>query len=412
MSLQRLWPCVLLAAGFAAACESTPEEASEGMMVALPGRCEYLESRLEGLAGERAWPGGDYVADGQIESATPLGSDLILVAAVPSEGGYVAQCVDLGTGVPRWILNLGPVPLAVPPRGGDDTVVFIFQRDKSMVVVDRATGSRLHNMQVRIDAVPAAAPVSTASTVYVPELVTDRLVSVDAATGNRGWHMRVAGTPLVSPVISSRIPRQVVYFATDAGWLYGVPAAGAREVRPDAPVWERRLSAGVSSGISMAEGVVDGSHQVTLYVPCEDNGLYAIDGSTGAGRWTWWSDAPFRGSEAPAVAVGRVHARNATRFNIIDQATGRRLFARGAPTPDSPEQFFAPEAHETCDRFLAANARRTWLLRGPNTVVVMETATGTIVGERVLTDFDWFVTNTATGCVVLGTRDGFFIAFE
>ena len=109
-------------------------------------------------------------------------------------------------------------------------------------------------------------------------------------------------------------------------------------------------------------------------------------------------------------------ARNQNRLFCLDAVTGKRVWY---PKHDWKREDYAKRelfidsiGYETANRALAANDDRVFLLRGANTVLSCNAADGQVKAEQSMRAFDFFLSNSATDTLVVGTKDGFFLAFK
>ena len=179
----------------------------------------------------------------------------------------------------------------------------------------------------------------------------------------------------------------------------------------------RRRAGSIRRGAVAADptfGLVGEKNAALVVVPCDDGWLYGVDPAVGRNLWVLRTDAPFK--RKPAIAGNRVFARNADRMFCLDATTGQRAWwapsAEGADAYAREQLFGPPEGFENAHRMLASRDDRAYLLLGENVVLRCNGEDGRIEGEVALPAFDFFMTNEATGTLILGTRDGIFLAYR
>ncbi len=404
----RGWACVFIL--FASGCSSCGDDCSESccagqavdeFMVA-EGRLESLEGSMSAVGAKRAWS-GKYFRGGTVRGVALQGSDLFAEVFNSESRRFEAHCVNVKDGTVRWMVDLGPAPLKHAPMAGDRFVVFLLDQGGGMAVVNRMNGARDYRMATPIKVLPMGPAGSSDTTVYVGSLVDQRLHALSPDSGMTGWHFKTEGTINAGPLVTPRHPRRLVVVGTDQGEVVALPATSWSDLRPEQPAWTRKLLGDVSGEIAVAEATTPAGVQVSVLVPCEDNGLYCLDAATGEPRWVARSTAPFHGR--PASAGGKVFARNADKLVVTDLLTG-------APAWASSEAGSLPNPWEMCDTALAGDASRIYLLQGASRVHRVDAKTGQVLATGSLDMFDELVA-TGDNNVLLGvTRDGHMVAFN
>jgi outer membrane protein assembly factor BamB len=375
-------------------------------------RMRALESQVESIAAKKVWS-ARFGGGGRVERAWISGTHLLLEVMQPGIG-YEIHDVDLRDGKGRWITNIGDNPLDRAPHDGDGSVGLITARDNGLTVVNDITGSRFYNVRTRLGAVPSSDARGLGPTLFMGDQLSGRFVAVDAKNGQNGWTYRAAGRCVGTPVVTMGMPRQLVIFATNAGWIYGMPAKAADGVPPENPAWAHNLGGNFSADPTFAM-VGEGDEKKGLVVfPGRDGWVYGCDPTTGGRNWVLRTDSPF--GERAVVSQDRVFVRNADRFFCLDATTGKRAWwpasAEGKSDYEKSQLFEAPEGFELADRCLTANGERAILISGRNRLMRCNMETGAIETETALPAFDFFLTNEATGELMLGTRDGVSVAYE
>lgn len=363
-------------------------------------RLAALEARIGAVATKRAWS-GHYFREGPVTGASVQGTDLLVTVFNANTRRHEAHCVDTVRGGLRWMVDLGDTGLKHPPMAGDRWVVFVLDQGQGMVVVKRSNGAREFRWTTPLSILPAGPAGSSESTVYVASLVDNRVHALNPDTGMSGWHWRSLGTLTGGLAMTPRLPRRLVVAGSDEGELFALPATAWNEVPPEKPVWQRRMLGDVTAPIAVSETISATGHDVSLVVPCEDKGLYCLDGATGDTRWVIRTDQPFRA--APQIAGGKVFARNLGRLVVADLATGAQPWMPSAE--DQPAK-----AWEGCSGVYAADDRRTYLACEGKKVCRADSKSGVCLACESLDAFDWILPATS-GNVLLGvTADGYIVA--
>lgn len=171
------------------------------------------------------------------------------------------------------------------------------------------TTTRLHQVNleyghneggtVHFDIAPSANIVASAGTAYVPAWGGSRgqktLRTLNLVTGLEGWGWRTPGDVRGAMAIGGQPPRQSVYFATDGGEVYALPATEADAPAPE-PLWVQKTHAAVTADL-----VVSGDE---LFVSSQDGFLYCMDRITGGVKWAAPHETPLlRSATATAGSV-------------------------------------------------------------------------------------------------------------
>ncbi|MCA9320479.1 MAG: PQQ-binding-like beta-propeller repeat protein, partial [Planctomycetes bacterium] len=254
------------------------------------------------------------------------------------------------------------------------------------------------------------------STVYVASHLSGRMAALNGADGRKGWDFRVDGTPRRAPVLTQGLSRQLLIFGTDEGQIVAIDAKSAHDSAPSNAAWTKPLNGPVSGDLTFGwiAGEEEGEGYGLIVVPCEDGWLYGIDPATGRSRWVVRSDATFRG---PAKIIGnRVYATNRDRMFCIDADTGHRIWypasTAGLSEFEKNEFFGPPEGYEHAERVLADDGTRAFFTRGHSVIMRCASSDGSIESEYAMSAFDFFMTNTVTGDLLLGTKDGYLFSFK
>jgi outer membrane protein assembly factor BamB len=363
-------------------------------------RLSALEAQVAEVGLKRAWS-GRYFQGRVVQALVPDGPDLYAAVFNPETRESEVHCVELRTGVPRWILVLGTVPLKFPPKGGERFVACILDQGAGAVVAYRRNGARAFTMATPIHVLPSNSAASSDTTLYIASLVDSRIHAVGPESGRSGWHFRTDGTIVAGPLVTPRLPRRMVVAGTDSGEVVAVPATPWNEPGPRAPIWRKRLLGEVHGDITIAERITPAGVEVSLLVPCEDGGLYCLDVATGEPRWVARTESAFMGR--PRAAGDRAYARNAGRLVAVDLASGQPVWPSGYERGQLRD-------YETCTDVLAGDEHRVYLLSGNRRVHRADPRTGDFQASRALELFDFVVPAPEGNLLLAGTADGYLVA--
>jgi outer membrane protein assembly factor BamB len=219
-------------------------------------------------------------------AASRLDGPYLLLVEEPNR----LHAVDRNDMMPEWVYDGLPGDLRYAPS----------RTPLSMLVM---SGSQLHQVDLRFghqrggaihfDLAPSARPGGTAGTAYCPSWGGSRgektLRTLNLVTGLEGWGYMTPGDIRAGIAVGGEPPRQTVYFATDAGMVYGMPAAEADGRAPD-PAWGTPVHGAVTADL-----VVSGDE---LFVSCHDGFLYCMDRVTGKVKWAAPHETPLESSAA------------------------------------------------------------------------------------------------------------------
>lgn len=386
--------------------------------VAEPTSAEMLIARQDALANAAAPLGVElswrhnYGAN-EIRRAWLRGDMLLMESWNSSKLRYEIMSADVTKGGRlNWVLALGKERLARPPHVGNGSIAFLTESNSGMIVVDE-NGSRIHDrLRTRIGVIPASDARSTTDTVFIGNYLAQRLVAAAADNGLKGWDYPIEGLCTNCPSLTSSLPTNLVICASEKGELTALEARSADESAPRSPKWQRQLAGGVD-----ADPVLVGGTKKTrplLVVSCKDGNLYGIDAATGVSNWVLRTNRPFLTSAS--VSNGKVFAKNNERMFCLDATSGKRLwYGPGTDTSQeyaSSQLFAVPAGFETTDRVLAASDDRVFFLTGSNQIYRCKGSNGEVECAERMDGFDFFLTNEVTGELILGTRDGIFLAFK
>ncbi|MEE9393810.1 MAG: PQQ-binding-like beta-propeller repeat protein [Planctomycetota bacterium] len=384
-----------------------------GGMDPLIARMRGLEKAVEFIATKKTWStrfGGGH----KVIGAWIRGNQLLAQVDNADSNQFEIHCADVATGKPRWLVVLGDNPLVEAPAAGDGIFAFMTENDSSMVVVNSQTGARLHNMRTSMDTIPVSGAVGAGDTVYVSNYLSGHMTSLAAESGVKGWDFRTRGICRATPVLTSGLPNQLLIYGTDAGEIVALKPKPFNSSRPGGSVWLHNLHGPLTAAPTYASVKAGDATQYLVVFPCEDGWLYGCDPATGRRRWVVRTEKAFMDS---AVVLGdRVYARNAERMIVADARSGARIWR--APRGEDQSQYdyelkdAAPAGFELAHRALAANAKNVYMSMGGNKVGRLTTDGGNLESIVDFDQFTHFLTNPATGDLIMGTSDGIFVAFQ
>jgi outer membrane protein assembly factor BamB len=198
-----------------------------------------------------------------------------------------------------------------------------------------------------------------------------------------------------------------VVVANEEGQIAALPAASWSDVPPDGPTWVYQALGSISAGMEAATRVDMETGRIQLYlaVPCEDNGLYCLDGASGTPRWIHRTRNPF--NRAPQIAGSRIFACNGDRMHVLGLDDGPDGAGAGAPSTGGMRQ-----ALEDCETLYAADDRRADQGQGDRLVLRVDGRTGEPQAHARLLHFDKLIPAPDANVLVGLTKDGHIVAFR
>ena len=382
-----------------------------------PTTAQMLIARQDGLASAAAPLGvklswRQNYGSNEIRRAWLRGDTILMESWNSTKRRYEMLSADVTKGGRlNWIVAIGAHRLARPPHIGRGSITFLTDSDSGMIVVDE-NGSRIHSrLRTRLGVIPASDAQSTSDTIFVGNYLAQRLVAASADNGLKGWDFPIEGLCTNCPSLTHTLPTNLVICASEKGQLTALEARSSDMSAPRRAKWRRKLAGGIGADPYMVD--TKGSRPL-LVVPCKDGNLYGLDAATGTSEWILRTNRPF--VSGASVAGGRVFAKNTERMFCLDLKTGKRLwYGPGTDTSNeykASQLFTEPSGFETTDRVLAANDSRVFFLSGANQIYRCNGKNGEVESAERLDAFDFFLTNGATGELILGTRDGNFLAFK
>jgi outer membrane protein assembly factor BamB/actin-like ATPase involved in cell morphogenesis len=216
----------------------------------------------------------------------------------------------------RWTLDTGG-RISSTPQVADGRVYAATQVSDKVVAIDAESGELVWEFDTGGSVFGATAvdegTVYTGSYVGAVEGQPDTdgqgaVYAIDGETGEQRWRFDVGAVVQSSPLVAEG----VVYVGADDNRLYALDAATGQ------PVWTFATGGIVRSSPAIADGV--------LYVGSNDGNLYAIDPATG--QETWRANVGQADYSSPTVADGVVYiGSNAGVLSAVDAATGEGVWS-------------------------------------------------------------------------------------
>lgn len=162
---------------------------------------------------------------------------------------------------------------------------------------------------------------------------TGDIYGLDRATGTERWQAQLPGTIYASPVIDDGV---VIVGTGDTGLVAAFNGADGRKL------WQQQLGDRLGSALAVAGG--------TVYAPCYDHQLYALDLRTGMPLWRYQADTVL--DSRPLAVADRVYVKQTDDVLVaLRAADGERLWAT------QPRRQVADNAPSTWSTLALANGR-------------------------------------------------------
>ncbi len=350
-----------------------------------------LEATLAASGAELVW-GAKRFDGGVVLDAFAVDNELF--AVVKGQEGFEVHCIELTTGVPRWLTVVGKTPFRTRPTVSAQHVVCLLDNGAGMVVLKRRNGARDGRVSTPLKLVPVGGAGSTESTVFVTSLADNAVHAVSPADGLTGWRWRATGTMFNGPVMSPSGRRMLVVVGTGDGEITALPSAGWDEGQPSAPAWTRKLLGDLNGELCTHSTSTKGAVTSSILASCQDHGLYCLDGASGTSRWVFRTDSPFTGK--PQAAGGKAFAVNGSGLHVLDLVTGAELWTGKDGKPG---------IHTKTKRMLAASAKSVYLTCGEG-IGRFDATTGAMLGGTSTAGVDFLVETGDAGLLVGLTRCG------
>lgn len=292
------------------------------------------------------------------------------------------QAIDRNDLMPAWVYDGLPGDLRYPPSR--TALSFLVMSNDELHQLDLRYGHQ-RGGAIHFDLAPSAPHAGTAGTAYVPSWGGSRgqrtLRTLNLVTGHEGWGYRTPGDIRGGIVVGGEPPRQTVYFATDSGDVYGMPAVEAAARAPEAS-WVTKTHGPVTADLVVNEG--------DLFVSSQDGFLYCMDRITGGVKWAAPHETPLLTS--PSATKGSVYQARAGEVWAHDRATGAIRWKAKA------------------GRFVAEREGKVILAAEDGSLMSLNAA-GEIVGTMPSGGF-YYPTNVDDGTLYAISGDGFIYKLE
>ncbi len=375
-----------------AAQECCKDEAAECATCPSETNGATLASKLAACGATEVWSAQRFDGCSVVDI---FAADNELFAVVGGPNGYEIHCIDLLTGVPRWLTNIGTIGLRARPTVGDALVVCLLDDGAGMVVMKRRNGSISERRSVPMKLVPMGGAASSPSTVYVASMGDNAVHAINPADGLDGWRWRTEGSLFGAPVMTAATPRRLMLLASDKGEVTALPTFGWDEGRPAEAAWTRKLLGPLGAALATYGSITKTGASTLVLASCEDHGLYCLDGASGESRWVFRTASAFRAQ--PQAAGGKAFAVNGQGMQVVDLATGAELW--------KDEVNASGMTFRETKRMLAANAKTVYLTCGQG-VGRFDAKTGKVLGSAALAGIDFVVETGDAGLLVGATRCG------
>ncbi len=336
----------------------------------------YTSSRLmsreltQRLGLKRAWFAQVQLdrARNHVERAVISGDHLVVLTTAG-----LLQDLDALTGATHWVAPFGnPLYPSLGPAVSDKFVALV--NGSTLYVLDLKDG-RPTKVR-RVGGAPGASPGLSNNYVFVP-LTSGRMEGYPLEGKVRTpWYYQSSGRAMVAPLVT---PTTLVW-STDRGYLYG---AGA-----DKPGTRFRLETG--SPILASPSY----RKSTVYVGTVAGEVFALDESTGARQWKYATGYPI--VRAPAAIGDKVYVTSdRPSLTSIDAKNGMALWEAANIT-----------------QFAAASKQRVYAVDQLGALVMLDAATGAVLGTMPNDENTRALVNDQTDRVYLVSADGMVQCFH
>lgn len=310
-------------------------------------------------------------------------------------------CVDANTGVWKWSATISErrIPMYDPIHA--DGLVLPDPRSETrepkpfdvvmvgtltdLVILDRVTGQQLKQIALPY---PAMGTGATDGTYFYYGSNRPWYHAIDLTSGLTVWGLPADGA-ITAPL---QFFEGVLYVTTEAGTAYAT-AVGAR----GQTLWTSREQQSVTMhGPVTAASYVD---QRGLFVPCEDNRLYAYDRSTGRPLWS------------PLVCQGPLREPvQASAQSLFQHVLRDRFYAADVATGTT--RWTLPTGQKVLAMISEAGSSKACVLDADNNLLVVDEVLGQTDATVPMTGLDLFVGNTATAAIYAGTANGHLVCIR
>jgi len=245
-------------------------------------------------------------------SASILQGDFLLLFS----GRNHVEALDRETLMADWVYQSLPGELRYPPT--QSLVSMLLMSKNELHQVDLQYGHS-QGPAIHFDMSPSSSFQASAGTAYVPCWGGARgektLRTLNLVTGLEGWGYRTPGDIRGGVIVGGEPPRQTVYFATDAGQVWGMPAAEAAARGPEAS-WSCDTRGPVTAPLCLAGD--------DLFAASQSGFLYCMDRVTGAIKWAAPHETPLL--DAPVATKSAVYQVREGEMWCHERATGKVLW--------------------------------------------------------------------------------------
>ncbi len=279
------------------------------------GRDEALQKDIAasfGFSGRRLAVDLGQAAPVRLDAAkTLLQGDLLILVNEPNR----VEVLHRDTLMAEWAYHSLPGDLRYAPT--QNGLSMLVMSDGELHQIDLAYGHG--SAAIHYDMSPSSSFGASAGTAYVPAWGGSRgektLRTVNLVTGLEGWGYTTPGDIRGGVIVGGQPPRQTVYFATDAGQVYAMPAAEASARGPEVS-WSCDTHGPVTAPLCL-EGE-------ELFAASHSGFLYCMDRVTGYVKWAAPHEMPLE--SAPVATKGFVYQARGGELWCHERATGKVLW--------------------------------------------------------------------------------------
>jgi eukaryotic-like serine/threonine-protein kinase len=249
---------------------------------------------------------------GSIESPPSVADGIVYLGA----NDFTVYAIDSQTGTELWSFRSDYGAMFSPTIA--DGQLYVSSADENLYVLDSKTGNEVWRFSLHNPRLPWAAftnPVVAGEVVYVGS-ARDGLYALDTKTGAIKWHFEAGGSILYTPVLANGR----IYFGTRPtdghmnAYMYAIDSETGSEH------WKVPVQ---GKGINSTTPVVDG----LIFLPTWNEGLVALDASTGERRWQFGAGTTIL--TAPAVAYDTVYLTQDNHLLALNIRDGQERWSFG-----------------------------------------------------------------------------------
>lgn len=309
--------------------------------------------------------------------ASLLQGDFLILVSAPNQ----IQALDRETLMAEWSYQSLPGEIRFAPT--QSNIAMLVMSMNELHQIDLVYGHS--SAAIHFDMSPSSAFGASAGTAYVPAWGGARgektLRTLNLVTGLEGWGYTTPGDIRGGVIVGGQPPRQTVYFATDAGVVYGMPAAEASARGPEVS-WSWDTHGPVTAPLCL-EGE-------DLFAASHSGFLYCMDRVTGGVKWAAPHEMVLEA--APVATRGFVYQTRGGEMWCHERATGKVLWkVKGA------DRFVVEREGKT----LVAAGGEIWTVNGAGAV------TGKLPSEGM-----YFPTNLKDDSIYAVSPDGLVVKME